>query len=75
MLLTNSMDIIHSDFRKGVVKLRVNDMDDLWYLSHIIDTGDLVKGKTTRKIKIGDGENAKTVKKTLTLKVFSVPNS
>ncbi len=69
MLLTNSMDIIHSDFRKGVVKLRVNDMDDLWYLSHIIDTGDLVKGKTTRKIKIGDGENAKTVKKTLTLKV------
>ena len=63
------MDILKSDYQKGVVKLRVNDLDDLWYLSHIIDAGDLVKGKTTRKIKIGDGENAKTVKKTLTLKV------
>lgn len=63
------MDIIHSDFRKGIVKLRVNDLDDLWYLSHIIDAGDIVKGKTTRKIKIGEGENAKTVKKTITLKV------
>ena len=63
------MDILKSDFRKGIVKLRVNDLDDLWYLSHIIDAGDLVKGKTTRKIKIGDGENAKTVKKTITLKV------
>ena len=40
------MDILKSDFRKGVVKLRVNDLDDLWYLSHIIDTGDLVKGKS-----------------------------
>ncbi len=63
------MDIIHSDFKKGKVKLRVNDLDDLWYLSHIIDIDDLVKGKTTRKIKLGSEENAKTVKKTITLKV------
>lgn len=63
------MEIIHSDFRKGVVKLRVNDLDDLWYLSHIIDEGDSVKGKTTRKIRLGEGEKAKTVKKTVTLKI------
>ncbi len=62
------MNIIHSDFKKGKVKLRVNDMDDLWYLSHIIDVGDFVKGKTTRKVKIGK-EEKKTAKKTVTLKV------
>ncbi len=63
------MDIITKDFRKGLVKLRVNDLDDLWYLSHLIDAGDLVLGKTTRKIKIGTGENAKVAKKTYTLKI------
>lgn len=63
------MNIISSDFKKGFVKLRINDQDDLWYLSHLIDKGDLVKGKTTRKIKIGEGENAKSVKKTLILKI------
>jgi len=62
------MDIIYSDFRKGKVKLRINDLDDLWYLSHIIDAGDFVKGKTTRKIKIGK-EEKKVVKKTVTLKI------
>lgn len=63
------MQITHSDFKKGTVELRVDDLEDLWYLSHLIDPGDLVKGKTTRKVKIGDGENAKVVKKTLTLAV------
>ncbi|MEW5897158.1 MAG: mRNA surveillance protein pelota [Nanoarchaeota archaeon] len=63
------MEIINADFKKGIVKLRVEDAEDLWYLSHLIDPGDLVKGKTTRKIRIGAGENAKSVKKTLTLKI------
>ncbi|MEK6938054.1 MAG: mRNA surveillance protein pelota [Nanoarchaeota archaeon] len=63
------MEISHADYRKGTVELRVNDLEDLWYLSHLIDPGDLVKGKTTRKMKIGDGENAKVIKKTLTLTV------
>ncbi|MBU1973977.1 MAG: hypothetical protein KKH52_01115, partial [Nanoarchaeota archaeon] len=63
------MDLIKSDFKKGLVKLKVSELDDLWYLSQLIDPGDFVKGKTTRKIKIGDSENAKTTKKTLTLKI------
>jgi protein pelota len=63
------MDIINKDFKQGRVKIRVNDLDDLWYLSHLIDPGDLVKGKTTRKVKIGTSENAKVTKKTLTLQV------
>lgn len=63
------MQINQSDYRKGIVELRINDLEDLWYLSHLIDPGDLVRGKTTRKIKLGEGENAKVVKKTLTLAV------
>ncbi|HLD80208.1 MAG TPA: mRNA surveillance protein pelota [Candidatus Nanoarchaeia archaeon] len=63
------MQLITSDFKKGLVKLKVTDKDDLWYLSHLIDQGDLVRGKTTRKIKIGEGENAKSVKKTLTISI------
>ena len=63
------MQIINQDYKKGFVKLRVTEQDDLWYLSQLIDPGDLIKGKTTRKIKIGDGENAKVTKKTMTLKI------
>jgi len=63
------MQLITSDFKKGIVKLKVTDKDDLWYLSHLIDQGDIIRGKTTRKIKIGEGENAKSVKKTLTISI------
>lgn len=63
------MKILVQNFRQGLVKLRVTEPEDLWYLSHLIDPGDLVKGKTTRKIKLGEGENLKTIKRTLTLKV------
>src|SRR3990167_3848385 len=63
------MQLISSDFKKGLVKLRVTDKDDLWYLSHLIDQGDIIRGKATRKIKIGDSENAKSVKKTYTLSI------
>jgi protein pelota len=63
------MQIIQSDFKIGTVRLKVENSDDLWYLSHLIDQGDLLTSKTTRKIKIGDGENAKVVKKVLTLTI------
>ena len=63
------MQILKSNFKVGLVQIRITDADDLWYLSHIIDPGDFIKGKTTRKVKIGDSENAKVAKKTLTLKI------
>ncbi|MDO8657065.1 MAG: mRNA surveillance protein pelota [Nanoarchaeota archaeon] len=63
------MNLLHSDFKKGIVKLRVTDSEDLWYLTHLIDPGDLVSGKTTRKMKLGEGENAKTIKKTFTVTI------
>jgi protein pelota len=63
------MNIIRSDFKKGIVKLKVTEPEDLWHLTHLIDPGDFVKGRTTRKIKIGDAENAKTAKKNYLVKI------
>ncbi|MBU90300.1 mRNA surveillance protein pelota [Candidatus Woesearchaeota archaeon] len=59
------MKIIHSDLKKGEIKVKVENLDDLWYLNQIIEKNDLVKGKTLRKIKIGEEtqRKQKTVKK------------
>lgn len=37
--------------KQGEVKVLVENPDDLWFLNNIIDKGDIVKGKTLRKIK------------------------
>jgi protein pelota len=63
------VEILKSDFKKGTVSLRVTDADDIWYLSHLIEPGDFIKGRTTRKIKIGDSENAKVTRKPMTIKI------
>jgi len=65
------MKIIKSDLRKGEITVKVENLDDLWYLSHIIDKDDIIKGKTVRKIKIGGDEQRKSdvIKKTVFLKI------
>ncbi|MBW2977796.1 mRNA surveillance protein pelota [Candidatus Woesearchaeota archaeon] len=58
------MKIIHKDLKKGEIKVKVENLDDIWYLSHIVEKGDLVKGYTFRKIKIGkEGERKVRVAK------------
>jgi len=54
------MRIINQNLKKNQVKIKVETLDDLWYLSHIIEAGDLVKGRTIRKIKIGEKEARRT---------------
>jgi len=65
------MKIAHSDFKKGEVKLKVENLDDLWHLSQLIEEGDIVQGKTERKIKVGskDERNQDSVKKTIFLAI------
>ena len=46
------MKQIHVNLKKGEMKLKIENMDDIWCLSHIIEPEDLVRGKTVRKIKI-----------------------
>ncbi|MBU4492820.1 MAG: mRNA surveillance protein pelota, partial [Nanoarchaeota archaeon] len=65
------MKQIYFNLRKGELKLKVENMDDLWCLSHVIEPGDIVKGKTIRKIKIGESDQRKVniVKKTVFIEI------
>jgi len=65
------MKITHKDLKKGELKLVIDNLDDIWTLSQIIEPGDFVKGKSERKIKIGDyiDRNIKVVRKTVFLKI------
>ncbi len=45
------MKIVHKSLKKGLIKLEIQNADDLWFLSQVIQQGDIVSGKTTRKIK------------------------
>ncbi len=55
---------ISTDFKRGTVSLKITDLDDLWYLSQIIEEQDYLTGITTRKIKLGSDDNASIIKKT-----------
>ncbi|MBI3033219.1 mRNA surveillance protein pelota [Candidatus Woesearchaeota archaeon] len=54
------MKIIHQDLKKGQLKAQVENNDDLWYLSSIIEEYDIFKSKTLRKIKLSDGGERNT---------------
>ena len=66
------MQLIHQDFKKGKVKFRLTDPEDVWYLTSLIDPGDTVTGTTSRKIKIGGEDNAKMAKKVFTVTLEAV---
>jgi protein pelota len=62
------MKLLHQNLKRGEARIRLETQDDLWYLSGLIDPGDLVKARTMRKIKIGEADsNMKIVKKPVTL--------
>lgn len=67
--MITKMRILSSDFRKGEVKVKVDNADDLWYLSTIIDAGDNIEGQTFRKMKFGQGENQKSERKRMFLRI------
>ncbi|MEE8400552.1 MAG: mRNA surveillance protein pelota, partial [Candidatus Hydrothermarchaeaceae archaeon] len=43
--------VLHRDLKEGKIKLRPESPDDLWYLKGIIAKGDLVSGRSYRRIK------------------------
>ena len=53
------MKILNFDKRNGIAKVKTENLDDLWYLSNIIDKGDNVSGVTFRKIKLGGEDDRK----------------
>src|SRR3989338_1324800 len=63
------MKILGKNLRIGEVSVIPESADDLWSLSQIIEQGDIVMGKTLRKIKIGPEESQKSVRKPVYLKL------
>ncbi len=44
------MKVLEQDERAGRIKLRADTMDDLWHLSHLIQSGDLARAVTQRRL-------------------------
>lgn len=58
------------DDKHGVIRVRVDSEDDLWFLSLFISSGDLVKALTTRDVSIGDEK--RRLPMVLTVKVLKL---
>lgn len=65
------MKLLHSNLKKGEAKVLTQNLDDLWYLSSIIEPKDIVQGNTLRKIKVGsrDEKAKESVKKPIFIKI------
>lgn len=64
------MKILKEDEKEGTVELFPETLDDLWHLSHIVESGDNVSSKTTRRIQDNTGDKLRSdrgVKKTFFL--------
>jgi len=63
------MKLLHSNLKKGEVRVLTQSLDDLWYLSAIIEPKDIVQGKTLRKIKAPSAESKEAAKKPVFIKL------
>lgn len=64
------MKIIKQDTKEGIMEVVPQTLDDLWHLSHIVEAGDNVSSKTTRRIQDNTGDKLRSdrgVKKTFYL--------
>lgn len=43
------MKIIHQDKREGKIKIRIDNLDDLWHLKNVLNPGDVVSAITFRR--------------------------
>jgi len=62
-----NMKILKKDLREGKVVVQAQSLDDLWYLSQTVQLGDVVTGRTERKVRLGASEEA--VKKQYVLSI------
>ena len=46
------MKILTSNYKKGIVRLVPENLDDLWHLYNLIYPGDVVYARTTREVKV-----------------------
>ncbi|MEM2021086.1 MAG: mRNA surveillance protein pelota [Zestosphaera sp.] len=62
------MRVIDKDLKRGWVRIRVEDVDDLWILKNLIREGDVIVARTTRDVKM-EGEGKRRLPMTLALRV------
>ncbi|MBI2664720.1 mRNA surveillance protein pelota [Candidatus Woesearchaeota archaeon] len=53
------MKLLKKDLKHGRLVVAVQNLDDLWHLSQVIEPGDLVSSRTTRKVKVTEKEKDK----------------
>ncbi|MEM2915880.1 MAG: mRNA surveillance protein pelota [Candidatus Woesearchaeota archaeon] len=58
--------------KQGEAKVLVENPDDLWFLNNIIDKGDIIKGKTLRKMKVTEEASAERKRVFLSIQVEKV---
>ena len=58
------MKILKIDHKLNEITVLTESLDDLWHLEKVVDTGDIVFGKTDRKIKPSK-EGEKTIRQTI----------
>jgi len=64
------MKILGKKLKYNTVTVRIENLDDLWYLNGIIKPDDLIKTKTERRIKTKeDAQRDKSTRKTITLTI------
>ncbi len=59
------MKLLELNTKKAHFKVKIENADDLWYLSQLIEKNDIISGRTERKIRLdsGDERNVKVTKK------------
>ncbi len=55
------MKVLSKNVKKGLLKLKIENLEDLWYLSQIISRGDLISASSTRKIEKGNEKVRKKI--------------
>ncbi len=51
LVQADCMRIVHRDLKEGIVKVKPESLDDLWYLKSVLKKGDLVSGRSYRRIR------------------------
>jgi len=66
------MKVLAKDLKHNMLKLKIDNLDDLWVLARIICPGDVVEGETTRIVKKGGDDEGKRKKMYLKIDVEKV---
>ena len=65
------MKIIAQNLKKNEMKVRIENIDDLWHLYNTVGPPDVVVSRTTRRVRVGDEDGRKqdSVRKPMVLKL------